>query len=252
MAVNVKREQDLAFMREGGQILARTFEELARHIRVGVSAQHLDKVAHDTITRLGAKPSFLGYRGYKYSTCISKNEEIVHGIPYADKCLFPGDICGIDVGVYYKGFHTDAARTFAIEPLDKEIDRLLKVTEASFFEGIKQAVPGKRLGDLSHAIQSYVESNGFTVVRDLYSHGVGRQLHEDPLIPNYGKAGSGIKLQPGMTFAIEPMVNVGVADILTLDDNWTIITADRKWSCHYENTIALTENGNEVLTILRG
>ncbi|RAP31974.1 type I methionyl aminopeptidase [Candidatus Marinamargulisbacteria bacterium SCGC AG-439-L15] len=247
--ITIKSKSDSQKMREGGKILAHTFEMIAKNIKVGVTAKELDRIAYETIVGKGAQPSFLGYSGYEYTTCISKNEEIVHGIPYENKELLPGDICCIDIGVYYKGFHVDAARPFLIEPVDDQVAHLAKVTEESFFLGIKEGVPGAHLGDISSAIQAHVEKNDLTVVKDLYSHGIGKELHEEPLIPNYGEKGKGVKLKPGMTFAIEPMVNLGVADILTLDDKWTIITADRKWSAHYENTVLITENGPEVLTI---
>lgn len=249
MAVTRKTSKELAIMRQAGRILAETFEVLAGEVKVGVSAAFLDRTAEECIRKHGAEPSFLGYSGYKYSTCISKNEEIVHGIPYKEKVLLPGDICGIDIGVCFQGYHADAARTFVMEPVDPLVEKLVTVTEEAFFIGIQEARPGKHMGDVSSAMQSHIERNNLTVVRDLYSHGIGRDLHEDPLIPNYGDAGKGILLHEGMTFAIEPMVNLGVSDILTLADKWTIITADKKWSAHYENTIAIMADGPEILTI---
>jgi methionyl aminopeptidase len=247
--ITLKSADEIQKMREAGRILANTFTELAKAVKVGVSAGDLDDIARKYIQKQGAEPSFLGYSGYKYTTCISKNEEIVHGIPYREKELMPGDICCIDCGVYYKGFHSDAARTFLIEPVAAEVKHLAVVTEESFFKGFEKAIAGNKMGDVSHAVQAHIEAAGLTVVRDLYSHGIGTQLHEDPLIPNYGKAGKGVTLKVGMTFALEPMVNIGVADILTLEDKWTIITADKKWSAHYENTIAILEDGPEILTI---
>lgn len=247
--ISIKTEEELSLMREAGRILSSVFDEISKNVRVGVNAGFIDKLAHDAIKKRGGLPAFLGYSGYKYSTCISKNEEIVHGIPHEDKVLYPGDICSIDVGVIYKGMYADAARTFVLESVDDHIEKLVKVTEESFYQGIGFAKSGNYLGDISHAIQTHVETAGFTIVKDLYSHGIGKSLHEDPLIPNYGKKGKGLRLKTGMTFAIEPMVNIGTKDILTLEDKWTIITADRKWSAHYENTIVVTDNGPEILTI---
>jgi len=246
--IPIKSENDIQIMREGGCLLKELHLILSNECRVGVTASMLDNIAYTFIKDNNAEPSFLGYSGYEYSTCISKNEEIVHGIPYKEKVMFPGDICSIDVGIFYKGFHVDAARTHFLETVDPEVKKLVDVTEKSFFEAIKMANPGNKLGDISWSIQNYVESQGLTVVKDLYSHGVGKDLHEDPLIPNYGAAGKGITLKKGMTFAIEPMVNLGVENILTLADKWTIITADKKWSAHYENTIYIGESGPEVLT----
>ena len=247
--IPIKSSAEIQAMKKSASILADVFAMLAKEVKVGVSAAYLDDCVRDFIRSRGAEPSFLGYQGYEYSTCISKNEEIVHGLPTADKQLFPGDICSIDAGVYLNGFHADAARTFVMAPVDEEIEHLVKVTEASFFEGIKHLRAGQRLGDFSASVQDYVESRGLTVVRDLYSHGVGRELHEDPLIPHYGRAGQGLKLKAGMVFAIEPMVNIGTHEILTLDDKWTIITADRQWSCHYENTVLITDGEPEILTL---
>jgi len=247
--ITLKTKSDIEKMREAGKILSRTFSILRKNVRAGISADKLNNLAHQAILDMGAQPSFLGYRGYKYATCISRNEEVVHGIPYTGKIFFPGDICSIDVGVYYKGFHVDAARTFIIEYANEEIVNLTQVTSQAFFQGVEQAVCGNKLGDISYAIQNYVESHGFSVVRDLYSHGIGRELHEEPLIPNYGKKNKGISLQIGMTFAIEPMVNIGTYQVLTLPDKWTIITADQKYSAHYENTVYIGEDGCEILTL---
>lgn len=247
--ISIKTDEQIKIMRDAGKILSEVFDELGRYFKIGVNAAFLDDIARKTIERNGAKPSFLGYQGYKYSTCVSKNEEIVHGIPYPEKTMLPGDICSIDCGVYYKGYHADAARIFTLAPLDSQVQTLVDITTESFWKGIEQAVPGNKLGDISYAIQSHVEPSGFSVVRDLYSHGIGKELHEDPLIPNYGKKGSGLTLEKGMTFAIEPMVNIGCFDILTLQDKWTIITADKKWSAHYENTIYIGDHGAEVLTM---
>ncbi len=245
----LKTPQNLESMRQGGKILANVFDKVEISTRVGMNAFALDRLIFNEITALGAKPSFLGYRGYEHSSCISKNEEVVHGIPHESKVFYPGDIVSVDIGVFYQGFHVDAARTFMLEPVDSEVMTLVNVTRESFFKGIEFAIPGNRLGDISYAIQKHVEEAGFSIVRDLYSHGVGAQLHEEPLIPNYGKRGQGVTLKEGMTFAIEPMVNIGAFDILTLQDKWTIIAADRKWSAHYENTIFIGKDGPEILTL---
>ena len=236
-------------MRIAGKILASTFLHISEFIKEGASAYQIDQLAQSYIESQQAVPGFLGYQGYKYSTCISKNEEIVHGIPGSDKLFFDGDIVSIDIGVKYNGFYADAARTFLIGNVSEEAKFLAKVTEASFFESMKGVSDGSRLGDISNGIQSYVESHGLTIVRDLYSHGIGETLHEDPLIPNYGKKGAGLLLKEGMTFAIEPMVNLGLPGIETLADDWTIVTEDRKWSAHYENTILITRDGVEILTL---
>jgi methionyl aminopeptidase len=236
-------------MREAGQILSETFSYISELIREGMTAFNVDSEARWFIESKGAVPGFLGYQGYKYSTCISKNEEIVHGIPHEDKLLCNGDIVSIDIGVKFKGYYADAARTFMIGDVSDEALHLCNVTEASFFKGMEGISAGSRLGDISNAIQTYIESNGLTVVRDLYSHGIGSSLHEEPLIPNYGRRGEGVLLKPGMTFAIEPMVNLGTHKIETLDDEWTIVTKDRRWSAHYENTILITDAGVEILTL---
>jgi methionyl aminopeptidase len=236
-------------MRIAGKILANTFLQLSEFITEGVSARQVDLFAQSYIESQNAVPGFLGYQGYKYTTCISKNEEIVHGIPSDDKLFYDGDIVSIDIGVKYNGFYADAARTFLIGDVSDEARFLAQVTETSFFEAMSGIASGSRLGDISYGIQSYVESHGLTVVKDLYSHGIGASLHEEPLIPNYGKKGAGLRLKEGMTFAIEPMVNLGLPGIETLSDDWTIVTIDRQWSAHYENTILITDNGVEILTL---
>jgi methionyl aminopeptidase len=236
-------------MRHAGKILSSTFDYVSEIICEGITAYQLDKDIQSFIESNNAYPGFLGYQGYKYSSCISKNEEIVHGIPHPDKLFFDGDIVSIDIGVKYDGHYADAARTFLIGNVSDEHRHLARITEESFFKGIENIKAGSRLGDLSNQMQTYIEANGLTVVRDLYSHGVGQLLHEEPLIPNYGKKGAGMVLYDGMTMAIEPMVNIGTAGIETLDDQWTIVTQDRKFSAHYENTILVTNEGVEILTI---
>ena len=244
----LKTISDIKKMRLSGQILKQVHLAVSNAFQVGIAAQELDEIAFNKIKELGAIPSFLGYKGYKFTTCISKNEEVVHGLPLQDKIFLPGDICCVDIGVYYEGFHTDAARILHLDPISSEIQALIKVTTDSFYEGIKHAKPGNRLGEISHSIQSHVEQNGFSVVRDLFSHGIGKSLHEDPLIPNFGPRSNGPLLKEGMTFAIEPMVNIGTSHVLTLPDKWTIITRDKKFSAHYENTIYISNDGPEILT----
>ncbi len=249
MSVVIKTESQLDAMRAAGKILASIFIEIEAFLKVGNSTLFIDNEIYRLITEKGGKPSFLGYRGYKHSSCISVNEQIVHGIPTKEKILMPGDICSVDIGVYYKGFHVDAARTYPIEAVSDQADALIKAAEAAFFDCMSFCKEGNRLGDMSHALQSSVESKGFSVIRDLYSHGVGKNLHEDPLIPNFGKPGKGLQLKQGMTFAIEPMISIGTFEVLTLEDKWTIITADRKWAAHYENTVVVGLDGPEILTL---
>jgi methionyl aminopeptidase len=249
MGVKIKNKEQISAMRESANILKHVFKTIEPFVKTGATASSIDDLIRNTIKSKGAEPSFLGYRGFKYSSCISKNEEVVHGLPTSDKIFFPGDIVSIDMGVYYKGFHSDCARTFMIENVDSEVERLVTITKESFFEAIKYATPGYTYGDIAYALQQHVESAGFSVVRDLCSHGIGSELHEDPLIPNYGKPGQGMTLKPGMTFALEPMVNIGDFNVLTLADKWTIIAADKKWSAHYENTVLITDGEPEILTL---
>lgn len=248
--IHLKNQSELDAMRRAGIILATVFDKLSTIVEIGISADRLDAFIYDSIRAFEAEPSFLGYSGYKYSSCISKNEEVVHGLPTSDKFLLPGDIVSIDIGVYYKGFHADACRIFIMEELDPSVKKLAQVTEDSFYEAIKDIGPGCRMGDVGHALQTYVEAHELSVVRDLYSHGIGKKLHEDPLIPNFAKPGSGILLKEGLTFALEPMVNIGDYAVETLADEWTIVTCDGLYSAHYENTVAVTEKGIEILTIL--
>jgi methionyl aminopeptidase len=219
-------------------------------IQAGVSAQTIDAEVDALILSFGCTPSFKSVKGYSHATCISKNEEVVHGIPSAQKVFEEGDIVSIDMGVCFEGYHADAARTVPVGNVSNQALELIRITEASFFEACRYAVAGNKIGDVVSALQACVEKMGFSVVRDLCSHGIGKSLHEEPLIPNYGKAGTGFKLLPGMTFALEPMVNVGRHDVLTLEDKWTIISADKKLSAHYENTILISHDGPpEILTL---
>lgn len=245
----LKSKQQIELMRESGKIVAETHEILRDAIKPGISTLELDTIAENHIRKYNAIPSFKGYHGFKGSICASINEEVVHGIP-GSKTLKEGDIISIDIGAYYKGYHADAAKTHAVGIISEEDRKLIEVTKESFYEGIKFAKLGYRLSDISHAVQTHVEKNNFSVVRDLVGHGVGTQLHEDPQIPNYGRPGKGPKLKEGMVLAIEPMVNYGTHYVNMLGDGWTIITRDSKKSAHYEHTIAITEDEPLILTKL--
>lgn len=251
MSIRIKSSEELKLMWEANQIVARTHELLAKHVQPGVTTLALDQLAKDYIERQGARPSFLNYHGYPRSICTSINNEVVHGIPSGEQSINDGDVVSLDIGAYYKGYHGDAARSYAVGNASEEAQRLVKVTRQSFFEGIKYAKPGCHLYQISAAIQKYVESNGYSVVRDLVGHGIGKELHEDPQIPNYKPMGRGPKLQVGMTLAIEPMVNAGRFDVRTLNDDWTVVTLDGSLSAHYENTIVITETGHKLLTMLQ-
>ena len=245
----LKSKQEIELMRESGKIVAETHEILRAAIQPGISTLELDRIAENHIRKYNAVPSFKGYHGYPGSICASINEEVVHGIP-GSKIIKEGDIISIDIGAYYKGYHADAAKTHAVGIISEEDRKLIEVTKESFYEGLKFAKLGCRLSDISHAIQTHVEKNNFSVVRDLVGHGVGKQLHEDPQIPNYGSPGKGPKLKEGMVLAIEPMVNAGKFHVKMLGDGWTIVTIDSKKSAHYEHTIAITEDGPLILTRL--
>ena len=249
--IAIKNERELTVMRKACEITAAARALAGEMVRPGVTTKQIDKAVHDYIVSQGAKPSFLGYHGYPGSACISVNETVIHGIPDG-RVLKDGDIVSIDVGAYYKGFHGDCAATFACGNISAEAEKLIEVTKQSFFEGIRFAKRGHRVSDISHAIQTYVESNGFSVVRSFVGHGVGAQLHEEPEVPNYGPAGRGPRLIPGMTLAIEPMVNVGGHEVRILRDGWTVVTADGKLSAHYENTVLITDGEPEILTVTEG
>ena len=246
--INIKTEKDLETMRIACQITRDTLDYLKSKVKVGITTKELDKLAYDYIKSRGAKPSFLGYGGFPATICASINSVVVHGIP-DDTKLQDGDIISIDCGAYYNGFHGDAARTYTVGKVSPKVKRLIKVTEQSFFEGIKGLKSGAFVGDISNRIQTYVEKNGYSVVRELVGHGIGRDMHEDPMVPNYGKAGSGVKLNAGATIAIEPMVNMGDRKVMFLSDGWTCKTKDDLPSAHYENTVLITENGVEILTL---
>lgn len=247
--ITIKSKSEIEKMRLACKITGDVLKEIEKHIKPGVTTKQLDKIAHNYIVSRGAKPSFLNYNGFPGSICASRNDEVVHGIPSTNTVLSEGDIISIDVGAYIEGFHGDAARTFPVGKVSDEAMRLIEVTKESFFEGIKYAVHGGKLGDISAAIQEHVEKNGFSVVRDLVGHGIGKNLHEDPNVPNFGKAGKGVKLAAGMTLAIEPMVNAGEYDVCVLEDDWTVVTEDGSLSAHYENTILITKDGCEILTL---
>ena len=250
MPVTIKSTTQIELMREAGRILAKTHEELEKAIRPGMSTMDIDRLGEEIIRSYGCIPSFKNYNGYPASICVSVNDEVVHGIPSKKRILKDGDIVSLDAGVIYKGFHSDAARTHAVGEISPKARKLIEVTRQSFFEGIKYAKPGNHLGDISAAIQAYAESFGYGVVRDLVGHGIGEHLHEDPEIPNFATRRRGIKLRPGMTLAIEPMINAGTWEVEWLDDDWTVVTEDGSLSAHYENTILICEDGPEILSML--
>ena len=247
----IKNGQELQDMRQACKITAAARALAGEMVRPGISTKQIDKAVHDFIVSQGAKPSFLGYGGFPGSTCISVNNTVIHGIP-GNYVLQEGDIVSVDVGAYYKGFHGDCAATFPCGTISAEAQRLIEVTKQSFYEGIAFAKKGNRVSDISHAVQKHVESNGFSVVRAFVGHGVGAQLHEEPEVPNYGNPGRGPRLLPGMTLAIEPMVNAGIYDVKVLKDGWTTVTADGKLSAHYENTVLITDGEPEILTVAEG
>ena len=247
--VQLKSPRELETMAAGGKILADTHAAVRAALRPGVSTADLDRVAEDFIrSHTGAVPSFKGLYGFPASICASVNEEIVHGIPSSKRILKDGDIISVDIGVFYGGLHTDAARTLAVGSIDAQTQRLLDVTEASLEAGIAQAIPGNHVGDIGAAIEAVVLQSGFTVVRELVGHGVGHSMHEEPQVPNYGKPKRGKKLEVGLTIAIEPMVNAGAAGTRTLGDKWTVVTSDGARSAHFEHTVAVTATGPRVLT----
>jgi methionyl aminopeptidase len=244
----LKSKREIDIMREANQIVAETHAYLKEIIKPGISTAEVDRLAEEFIRNKGAVPSFKGYQGFPASVCISINEEVVHGIPTEHRYLEEGDIVSIDIGTFYEGFNGDAARTHAVGEVSASASKLLKVTEESLLKGIEKTIIGNRLFDISHAVQKYVEANGLSVVRDYVGHGIGRDMHEDPQIPNFGPAGKGPKLKAGMTLAIEPMVNIGSYEVETLEDDWTVITKDHSLSAHFEHTIAITESGVEILS----
>jgi len=245
--IHYKTREEVELIKESAQILGKAHGEVAKHVKPGVKTKELDRIAEEFIRDHGGVPSFKNYNGFPSSLCISLNENVVHGFP-SDYELNEGDIISVDCGVFYKGFHSDSAFTYPVGRISSEVEQLLKVTKESLYKGIEQAVYGHRIGDIAYAIQNHVEQYGYGVVRELVGHGVGRDLHESPEVPNYGKRGKGPKLKDGLVIAIEPMVNLGTRNVVQEADGWTIRTADRKPSAHYEHTIAIFENETEVLT----
>ena len=249
--ITIKNERELTSMRKACKITAAARALAGDMVRPGVSTKAIDRAVHGFIVSQGAKPSFLNYNGYPASVCVSVNSTVIHGIP-GGYILKEGDIVSVDVGAFYEGFHGDCAATYACGAISTEAQRLIDVTRQSFYEGIARAKKGNRVQDISHAVQTYVESNGFSVVRSFVGHGVGRQLHEEPEVPNFGMPGRGPRLLPGMTIAVEPMVNAGTYEVRVLKDGWTTVTADGKLSAHYENTVLITDGEPEILTVTEG
>ena len=248
--IRIKSSKELEIMRIAGRITAEARLAAARAVKPGVTTGEIDKIVRATIEKAGATPSFLGYGGFPGSACISINDEVIHGIPSRSRVIHEGYLVKVDVGACYQGYHGDCAATIPCGEVSAEARKLIDVTRQSFYEGIKFARKGNRISDISHAIQEYVESNGFSVVRSYVGHGVGAQLHEDPEVPNFGRPGHGVRLMPGMTLAIEPIVNVGVYDVKCLSDGWTVKTKDGKLSAHYENTVVITSDEPVILTCL--
>ena len=249
MAVTIKSAREIELMREAGRLLALVHEELAKIVRPGISTKDIDRACEEMIRSYGCTPNFLNYQGYPGSVCVSVNEEVVHGIPTDRHIIQEGDIVSLDTGLIYQGYHSDAARTHAVGEVSSEAQKLMDVTKQSFFEGIKMAKAGNHLFDISNAIDAYIRPYGYGIVRDLVGHGIGTHLHEEPEIPNFAQRRRGLRLQPGMTLAIEPMVNLGTADVRWMKDGWTVISADHSLSAHYENTILITEGEPEILTL---
>lgn len=246
--VVLKSSRELELMKEACQISAEALMVAGKAVKPGVSTKEIDKIAYDLIIKRGATPNFLNYGGFPATACISINDEVIHGIPKKDRIIHEGDIVSIDLGAAKNGYNGDNAATFVAGTCSPEAKRLIDTTRESLYKGIEQAVPGNRIGDIGFAVQSYCEERGFGVVRDFVGHGVGTKLHEDPSVPNFGHAGRGIRLLPGMTLAIEPMINLGTYKVKQLSDGWTVKTADGKWSAHFEHTIAITPNGPVILT----
>ena len=244
-----RQEDSIESIRAAAQIVARTLQEMGRLVRPGITTAELDRVAEAVIRDHGARPAFKGYRGFPASICPSINEEVVHGLP-GKRALQEGDIVGIDVGAELDGWYGDAARTFAVGAVSEDASRLMRVTEEALTLGLAEARAGNRVGDISHAVQSYVERHGFSVVRDLVGHGIGREMHEEPAVPNHGPAGKGPRLVVGQVLAIEPMVNAGGFAVVTRPDGWTVATKDGRWSAHFEHTVAVGPEGPEILSVL--
>lgn len=245
--ITIKSKDEIALMAESGHLLSQVMGILHSTVDIGITTSELDRLAESEIKKRKGIASFKNYNGFPASICASVNEQVVHGFPSKRK-LMDGDIIGIDLGMIFKGWHSDMARTFGVGNISPENQRLIEVTEQSFWNGIAMAIPGNRIGDIGHEVQRTAEAAGFSVVRALVGHGIGRSLHEAPEVPNFGKAGHGPRLTEGMTLAVEPMINAGTKEVYTLDDDWTVVTKDGKFSAHYENTIAVTDNGPKLLT----
>lgn len=249
MAVSIKSAREIALMRESCRLLEIVHDELGRMIRPGISTLDIDRAGDKMIREMGCVPNFKDYNGFPASICVSVNDEVVHGIPHKDRILLDGDIVSLDAGLIYKGYHSDAARTYGVGEIGSEAQLLIERTRQSFFEGIKKARAGNHLHDISNAIDAYISQFGYGIVRDLVGHGIGTSLHEDPQIPNFRQRRKGIRLMPGMTLAVEPMINLGRGDVEWLEDNWTVVTEDGSISAHYENTILITDGEPEILTL---
>jgi methionyl aminopeptidase len=245
--IHFKTEEEIELLRESSLLVGKTLAEVAKRIKPGIETIVLDKIAEEFIRDHGAEPGFKGYNGFPYTLCVSVNEQVVHGFP-GQQPLLEGDIVSVDCGVFMNGFYGDSAYTFAVGEIDEEVRLLMERTKESLYKAIEVAVEGKRVGDIGYAVQTHVEQYGYSVVRDLVGHGLGRQLHEKPEVPNYGRRGTGVKLQEGMVLAIEPMVNLGTRSVIQLQDGWTISTADKKPSAHYEHDVAIRKGKAEVLS----
>ncbi|MBR4668317.1 MAG: type I methionyl aminopeptidase [Butyrivibrio sp.] len=250
MAISIKTDEEIDLMRQSGHLLAKVHEELHAALRPGISTLELDEIGERTIRALGGIPNCKDYEGFPASVCISVNNEVVHGIPSSERILQEGDIVSFDTGLIYKGYHSDAARTWGVGKISDEAQKLIDVTRESFFEGIKKAKAGNRLHDISAAIDKYIRPHGYGIVRELTGHGIGTSLHEDPMVPNYRKLTRGVRLQKGMTICVEPMITMGSRKIGWLEDDWTVVTLDGSLAAHYENTIAITDGEPEILTVI--
>lgn len=246
--ITIKSPAELEIMRDAGKITALAREEGSLMVKEGVTTRQIDKKIREVIARHNATPSFLGYNGFPAAACVSVNEEVIHGIP-SNRVLNAGDIVKIDVGAIYKGYQGDCAATIPVGNVAPETEKLIQVTKESFFKALEKAVTSNRIGDIGNAVEEYATRFGFSVVRDFVGHGIGRQMHEEPSIPNFGRPGHGVLLREGMTLAIEPMINQGTWKVRVLNDGWTVVTLDGKLSAHYENTVAITSNGPEILTV---
>ena len=245
--ITIKSEDELNLMRKSGQVVGQALVELGQRVKPGVTTEELDKFAFDFFKKNGCEPAFKGYHGYPATICTSVNEEVVHGIP-GKRVLKEGDVVGIDIGAFYKGYCGDSARTFGVGKIRPEVQKLLDVTFKALDKGLEQCRVGNRISDIGHAVQEYAESFGYSVVKDYVGHGIGQAMHEDPQVPNYGKPHQGPRMVAGMCLAIEPMINLGAEDVEVLSDSWTVVTKDKKWSAHFEDTVAILPEGPEILT----